>query len=680
MLICRIKYARTGRQCIAWAPSRSLSQTSRDSALPRHEILTLLHKTTSLLPRVLASKPQTEIAAESLEFWKDLLSRTYDDLLSKDPRPANITVYGLDEWSGSQDLVTALLEEPLTSDESLNEQIRSRWKKHAGQASLTISSSPASGTPVFHTSSSFLQQYPVPLQIIELHEPSAPTPAALASETCFVVDERTSDALLKADIAIVVCNPLTTPLPVLLRHPILFRNPNTLLVLTTLPPPPNTETLKTLLSQSIPCGTLKHSQILFVDPSRAMGANEVIKSDSRSSASVQRYQDDFVGSRVSTLTDALKEIISSGSDPSRTSLRVRTSLAHIQEVLSTCQASLKRERSEMDSVSADVSALRGKIEEAKTRAQGEVLGRSAIQTSSKSSTEGDVVADALQQATKEMKVVMDRLTWWRMAWRVDEISLLVSQAVHQAWCRDLEQQLILQTGRLSVLQDVITKSIFALQEAHPTPPYNSAVLRNSLRQLAASRSFHVAPDTLTHPIKTRRTQIIEYPTTRLHVAGQRAVLGMSGGVAAGAGISWAGWYGWLTGSGEGLLGALGLDAGTAMGVGLLGAVICVRWGVGKWERSKRRWWEDWNRVGEGLGRDLRVCFSSVSIGLDGTDFSSCMKATLDQTMREKVLVVASTGCERLSDMVAERRGEIEEIEDELETLKTTLNALKEQFK
>jgi len=94
----------------------------------------------------------------------------------------------------------------------------------------------------------------------------------------------------------------------------------------------------------------------------------------------------------------------------------------------------------MDSVSVDVSTLKGKIEEAKMRAQGEVLGRSATQTSSKSSTEGDVVADALQQATKEVKVVMDRLTWWRMAWRVDEISLLVTQAVHQAWCRDLEQQ------------------------------------------------------------------------------------------------------------------------------------------------------------------------------------------------------------------------------------------------
>jgi len=186
------------------------------------------------------------------------------------------------------------------------------------------------------------------------------------------------------------------------------------------------------------------------------------------------------------------------------------------------------------------------------------------------------------------------------------------------------------------------------------------VLHNSLRQLATLPSFPLTAHTLTHPIYRRLEQVIEHPTTSLHVAGQRAVLGMSGGITAGAGICWAGWFGWLTATGEGLLGAVGLDPGTAVGAGLLGAAASVRWAVGKWERSKRRWWEDWNRVGKGLGRDLR--------------------ATLDESMREKVLIVADTGCDKLSEMVAQRRGEIEEIEEELDTLKGTLDALEERFK
>ncbi|GLB37659.1 hypothetical protein LshimejAT787_0407100 [Lyophyllum shimeji] len=877
MLICRVKYPRTRRRCKGWSYSRFLSRSPGDPPLPRHEILTLLHKTTSLLPRALPPKVQTRIPTESVEFWKDILSETYNDLLSKESRPAKITVYGVDEWAGSQDLVTALLEEPLTSDELHNEEIRTRWDKHAGQASLAISSSANPGNSTFHTSSSFLRQFSVPLQIIELCPRPRPTSPS-AAHASSVIAERTPDVLLRADVAIVVCNPVTTPVPAILQNPVLSRNSNTILVITSTPPARIADSLRTMLSQSVADGTLRSTRILFVDPSRALAANEVIKSDSRSTTSVQRYQDDFVGSRVSTVTAALRELIASSSEPSQTLLRARTSLARSRAALLTCQASLKHERTEMDSVSGAVSTLKGRIEEAKARAQREVLARTSTQNTPKSSDEGDAVAEAVQQAGKEVKAVMDRLTWWRMVWRVDEISLLVTQAVHNAWCRDLERQLILQTGRLAALQQEMTKIIFDLLAAHPHPPYNSAVLHNSLRQLAASPSFPVTPNTLTHPIYARRAQIIEHPTTSLHLTGQRAVLGMGGGIAAGAEqmgwmqtrctvpcapppnsdvlvaiasntnldssiqmrnpitsatpdsevrceshpnnleaqydvgdtrrfhpkveaadstatsapppnrdvlvaslntqnpsspsstsstekntgrvmenvegdecgngneiaaggpgrrintavkslqgcgvmpittthpcvfassrerrrranatgsdpdtsggesnatvvtkwrrgpqhsdgvveqMGWmqtrctvpAGWYGWLGATGEGLLGNVGLDPGTAVGVGLLTAALSVRWAVGKWERSKRRWWQDWNRVGEGLGRDLR--------------------RTVDEAMREKVLVVPDTGCDKLSELVAHRRQEIEQIEEELNTLRTDLGSQETQHK
>ena len=56
------------------------------------------------------------------------------------------------------------------------------------------------------------------------------------------------------------------------------------------------------------------------------------------------------------------------------------------------------------------------------------------------------------------------------------------------------------------------------------------------------------------------------------------------------------------------------SAGTAVGVFMLCTVLGVRWAVGKWERAKRRWWEDWFRVVEGLGRDLEVrSFLSVRL-------------------------------------------------------------------
>lgn len=162
-----------------------------------------------------------------------------------------------------------------------------------------------------------------------------------------------------------------------------------------------------------------------------------------------------------------------------------------------------------------------------------------------------------------------------------------------------------------MLQKRFTHASFSLLEKHPKPPYGSAILHNKLLQLQTSPTYHLTPNTLTTPLRKRRNQI-SFPTTRLHLAAQRTVFGMSGGVAAGVGVSWTGWLGWLVGSGEGLLGFIGLDPGTAIGVGVLSAVASVRWAVGRWEKSKKRWWQDWTRVGEGLDRDLRVRFSILT--------------------------------------------------------------------
>ncbi|KAG6885908.1 hypothetical protein C0993_007926 [Termitomyces sp. T159_Od127] len=493
--------------------------------------------------------------------------------------------------------------------------------------------------------SSFFQQFPVPLQIVELSPSSISQPSQNSGHS--VIDTETSEFLLKADVAVILCNPITTPISALSRNSFLCRNPNTILVVTSTPPGSNLEDFHAIITNALPEKTRKNLKILFVDPSRAVVANEVFKSNFQSSIAVQRYQDDYNGSHVSSVSNALKDIISSEVDLSESSLRYRTALARIQAALTTCQAALRRARNEMDSVAVDVCTLKARLEEAKVRAQGDVLSRS--------SDSGDAVTAALDLAAKEIKVVMDRLTWWRMIWCVDEISPLITQAVLQSGCRTLEQHLVHQTGRLSVLQEEITKSMFSLLAAHSHPPFNSAVLQNSLHQLVASSSFRVTPQTLTHPFDTRRAQIIQYPTMRLHVTAQRVTLRMGGGVAAGAGLGWAGWFGWLAGTGESLLGTVGLDTGTAMGLGLLIAVMSVRWGVGKWERAKRRWWEDWDRVGSGLGRDLRT--------------------TLDQAMQNKVLVVAETGCEKLSETIAQRRSEIEEVEEELDTLQATLDSL-----
>jgi len=145
----------------------------------------------------------------------------------------------------------------------------------------------------------------------------------------------------------------------------------------------------------------------------------------------------------------------------------------------------------------------------------------------------------------------------------------------------------------------------SMLSAHPT--LSTAILRNTLLQLQRTPNYALTPESLTQPIHSRRNLILEFPTTRLHATGQQAVLGMAGGIVTGVGISWAGWLGWFLGSGEGLLGYMGMETGTAVGVGVLSTLTSIRWAVGKWEKSKKRWWQDWKRVAEGMDRDLRVC-------------------------------------------------------------------------
>src|ERR1700691_728559 len=150
----------------------------------------------------------------------------------------------------------------------------------------------------------------------------------------------------------------------------------------------------------------------------------------------------------------------------------------------------------------------------------------------------------------------------------------------------MSMQLILQTGRLSALQSTLTSRATSLPALLASP-----VLQNTLSQLSFSPSYPLQTSTLVTPLQTRQIQLISYPTTRLHLAGQNAVLGMLGGVVGGAGIAA---YLLVAESGVWTAGASG--PGTAVGFFMLCTLWGVRRAVGKWERAKKRWWEDWSRI------------------------------------------------------------------------------------
>lgn len=150
---CFCRYSRTTLK-----PRLFSTVLPSDTSTSRSSLLTLLHKTTELLPRVLPQSASENIPFEqSLRLWNDVLSDTYNNVVSNTRDvPLNITgqylspfrvcldqylrsVLELDQWSGARDLVTGLLQEPFASDTSRNDLISQRWNNvPPGQTSLAI--------------------------------------------------------------------------------------------------------------------------------------------------------------------------------------------------------------------------------------------------------------------------------------------------------------------------------------------------------------------------------------------------------------------------------------------------------------------------------------------------------------------------------------------------------------
>jgi hypothetical protein len=265
---------------------------------------------------------------------------------------------------------------------------------------------------------SWLQQYPFPIQLTEI--------SSLSSHSSL------SKTLLKGDVLILLCNPLTNHLPTLIsnaQH--ILQRPNTILVLTT---SSASEHALDHISKELAAANCTPGKILAADPIRALEAISALKSDPSSPAAIQRYQDDFIGSRISLLGDVVAGMLGL-KDSGRTSLpsslllaiRTRSALIQMRSALYASARSVSQARIAIDRIFTGASELQSQVEEVRARTDREVLVESGID-------------EALLRGSKEMKALLESLTWLKMIWRVDEIDSLVSSALDRHWCRDLENQ------------------------------------------------------------------------------------------------------------------------------------------------------------------------------------------------------------------------------------------------
>jgi hypothetical protein len=184
-----------------------------------------------------------------------------------------------------------------------------------------------------------------------------------------------------------------------------------------------------------------------VDPARALSAVNTLRQNPSSLSAVQRFQDDFLGSGVSRLHKVIEEDlknagISESSQSTLPDLRLRTTLGALRSALNECRSSVRDAREDMDVAYGAIDELKDELSAVHARAHAEVLGDMDSATSGKTPAAqvNDPVGSALANAEHGVRATLDRLTWWKLLYKVDDVDFIVNSAIAKVWFKDLEPQ------------------------------------------------------------------------------------------------------------------------------------------------------------------------------------------------------------------------------------------------
>lgn len=234
------------------------------------------------------------------------------------------------------------------------------------------------------------------------------------------------------------------------------------------------------------------------------------------------------------------------------------------------------------------------------------------------------VDEALRHTDELLESTFDtKLQWWKLVWKVDDIRKELETAC-AGFAASLEADLAYESGRLATLQveqvraaDQLLRRFRKLaQELGPgiaSASRDVALLTNQAEAYRSSRLRTIEPSTLREPIDRRRAQLLQTggPIDELATKSRKlAVTSSAAVVVTAAGVGSAS----VLGSSLALdasSAALALDPSTGIGLGLL-TLTLVGWRMqGQYNKYRRRFREDWQRLAEGLDQDLKRNFEAV---------------------------------------------------------------------
>lgn len=242
--------------------------------------------------------------------------------------------------------------------------------------------------------------------------------------------------------------------------------------------------------------------------------------------------------------------------------------------------------------------------------------------------------DAWNEVEKTLSI---RLPWWKVVWKVDDVRAEMEAAIERGYARDLEQRLMVQTGRLISIAERLQKRIKVLfrdldkserklkgveenmldttaatQEGQHRNPFASPLLLNELRKyrIEAIEKRLQEEDLFTKPIILRKSQLLANggPVDKLCTKAQSSTMktvgltGTTGLITLASGLA-----------GSSTLGIgmpatfqlIALQPSTAFATFAFVSTIGAAFMQSHWSRAKRRFWREWQSISDGLDDDLQ---------------------------------------------------------------------------
>ncbi|GAA6058924.1 hypothetical protein JCM10212_002876 [Sporobolomyces blumeae] len=578
----------------------------------------------------------------------DRIHHALTDLERRD-RPANVAIVG-DRASGAQRLTTALVDDPLSNPPDVTVALESRRLDPNAPEAIRIQYD--------REARSTASEVRVPAKWLDDN-------SAAVTEIVHSGDvpplESSFTTLHLADLVVVVVSSTSLLASRSARTLVLdlHEKPHVVICLDCPPNQAGDETLETLryqLDKLLPTPptypaqgtsgtTTSRPQVVAVSTRQALAAlSALVPSEPSTAPSFEAFQSDYLASNVPTVKDLVSSILtlhapSSISTTTTTEARTQASeptrlqLATARHVLSSALSRAAFTGAVIQDSLAAARATLSALEQQTDELSRQVAAHLAVDPET-----GLVPVPRrdLDRSVSALRTALDdRFQLYKVPFKADDLESELSLVANDAFLREWERDLVYSTAEFENLKRIVAETLDktlasppfselshsppgASHEASarpprsPTPPttptsltslYSPTVLNEvaQARHASPTSPSYLPPYALSSPVSHRRAQLSARggPIQSLHRRTQQAVARAAtvsvSSVASAVGAYGLEWIEWA-------------NAGAAAALGATFAVWTLQRG---WEKAKKRFFQDVERVVGGVEEDLGVAFSNL---------------------------------------------------------------------